>query len=88
MKDIIKEIKDLLQKGNFVLGTEETLKAVKKGTIKKVFVSENCPEEILKDLKKYSDVEKFEVVDTKISNKDLGTIAKKPFSISIISAIK
>lgn len=88
MKDTIKEIKDLLKDGNFSLGTEESIKAAKKGTIKKAFVSKNCPEEISSELKRYAEINKFEVISLDISNKDLGTVAKKPFSISIISAIK
>lgn len=88
MKDAIKEIRELLKKGNFVLGTEETIKAAKKGSIQKAFVSENCPKNISEDLKRYAEIGKFEIINLEISNKDLGTIAKKPFSISIISAIK
>ncbi|MCK5107204.1 MAG: ribosomal L7Ae/L30e/S12e/Gadd45 family protein [Nanoarchaeota archaeon] len=88
MKDTIKEIKELLKTGTFVLGTEESLKAAKQGTIQKAFVSSNCPEDISEELKRYADINKFEIVLMDASNKELGTLAKKPFSISIISAIK
>ena len=36
MKDNIKEIKELLKTDKFVLGTKESIKSAKKGTIKKI----------------------------------------------------
>jgi len=88
MADIIKQIKDSIKTEKVIFGTEQTLKLIKKGKIKTVFVSSNCPEGIISDLERYSKLDKFELVKTESSNKELGVFAKKPFSISIISVLK
>jgi len=87
MKDQIKEIKDLIKEGNVVFGTEQTLKSAKNGTLKIAFVASNCKEDIKKDLTKYSNIGKFELVELEMNNRDLGTISKKPFSIAIIGVL-
>ena len=84
----MKEIKDLLKTKNFVLGTERTLKNVKLGKIKTVYIASNCREDIKDDLNKYSKLSKFELKTLDITNRELGTTCKKPFSVSIIGVLK
>jgi large subunit ribosomal protein L30e len=88
MKDTIKEIKEILSKGKFAFGAEQAIKAAKNNALKKIFVCSNCQKDLLDDLKKYSELSGFEVIQLEVSNKELGTIAKKPFSIAVISVMK
>ena len=88
MKDTIKDIKDSIKTEKVILGTEQTLKLIKQGKIKKIFVSLNCPPNIVLDLERYSKIDKFELIKTQASNKEMGVFAKKPFSVSIISILK
>ncbi len=88
MKYTNKDIKDSIKTEKVILGTEQTLKLIKQGKIKKVFVSSNCPKDISSDLERYTKVDKFELILTDASNKELGIFAKKPFSISIIGILK
>ena len=88
MKDQIKRIKDIIKEKNVVFGTEQTLKAAKNGTLKTAFISNNCKLDIKDDLTKYSSIGTFELVELDINNRDLGTISKKPFSISIVGVLK
>jgi len=78
------EVKKALKDKNITLGTNEVLRKLRLGGIKKVFVSKNCPNDLLESIKKYAEFAKVDVIKLKLSNEQLGTACKKPFSISII----
>jgi large subunit ribosomal protein L30e len=84
----ISEIKNNLKNKRLVLGTGLTVKQLKRGNISKVFLSSNCPESVKKDVAHYSQVAGVEVEDLGIPNTELGTVCKKPFSVSIVGLIK
>lgn len=88
MKNRINEVKETLKKKKTVLGSEQTLKAARTGNLAKVFMCSNCEEEVREDIKRFSEISGFELVVLSVSNHDLGTIAKKPFSISVIGVLK
>jgi len=79
LKEAIKEGKGL------IFGTHRTLKKLKMGEIKKVYVSSNCPEEVLGDLEHYSKIHNIPLVKLKENNEELGIICKKSFHISVLS---
>ena len=78
LKEAIKENKRL------VLGTHRTLKKLKMKSLKKVYVSSNIPEEILEDIEHYSKLYNIPLVKLKETNEELGTLCKKPFSVSVL----
>ena len=40
------EIRKMVSSSNVVIGTERTLKSLKTGKVKKIFLTSNCPEKI------------------------------------------
>jgi|TARA_Y100000310_G_scaffold75462_1_gene71757 large subunit ribosomal protein L30e len=78
------EIKNLIKEGNIIFGTERTLKRLKLGKVKRVLVSSNCQERVLKNIKHYAELSKAEFVKLQYPNDQLGLICKKPFSISVL----
>ena len=88
MKDSIKEIKQLLKTKKLVFGTKQVIKNIKKNKIEKLFISSNCKDETKTDLQHYSKMGKVEGISLKNSNKDVGIICKKPFSISVVGVLK
>jgi len=84
----IKEIKKFIKTGELVIGTDMTLKNLRRGHIAKVFTASNCNESVKKDLIYYSRLNNAEFVEMQYANEDIGVICKKPFSISVISIIK
>jgi large subunit ribosomal protein L30e len=78
------DIKKDLENEKSVNGTERTLKKLKLGELKKVYVSVNCPEDIREDLEHYTKINKTELIYLKENNEELGVICKKPFPISIL----
>lgn len=67
----------------FKVGTEETIKALKSGEAKEVYVSSNCPDELKERVKKYVDTVGGSFNQLKVNNEELGVICKKPFSINM-----
>ncbi len=84
----VKEIKESLKTAHLVIGKEQLIKELKKGKIKKVFLSSNCPQTLKKSLEKYAQLAEAEVSGLKETNVELGVVCKKPFSISVIGLIK
>ena len=82
------EFKKLLKSKPIVIGTERTVKNLKKGRIEKIFLSSNCPANVEKDLSYYAPLGKADVVKLQYPNDELGVICKKPFSISVLSILK
>ena len=82
------DLKKLIREGNIILGTDVVLKRLKKGEISTVFVAKNCPAEVLVQLEHYHKVSTFELEKTELTNKELGVLCKKPFSIVLIGVPK
>jgi large subunit ribosomal protein L30e len=82
------ELKKVLKGENVIIGTERTMKELKRGNVERVFVSSNCPALVEGDIDYYTRLGSVEKVKLPIPNEELGVICKKPFSISIISLMK
>lgn len=82
------EIRKNLITKKLIIGTDETLKNIRKGLITKVYVASNCPEDLMKDLRRYSKISGFEIFDTKLPNDELGAVCKKPFNIALLGVLK
>ena len=82
----MKELKEAIKFGKgLVIGTERTLKKLKMNEVKKVYVSSNCPKDVLDDIEHYSKIHNILLVKLKENNEELGIICKKPFLISVLS---
>lgn len=82
------EIRKELESGKLVIGTEVSLKELKKSNLAKVYVSSNCPEDILGDLEHYAPLANTELIKLIIPNDELGVVCKKPFAVSILGLLK
>ncbi len=82
------EIRKNLTTKKLIIGTDETLKNIRKGLITKVYVASNCSEDLMKDLRRYSKMSGFEIFDTKLPNDELGAVCKKPFNIALLGVLK
>ncbi len=82
------EIRKALEAGKIIIGTEKTIKELKKDSLAKVFLSMNCPEDVREDLAHYSALVSTEVVELTVNNNELGIVCKKPFAVSILGLSK
>ena len=81
----MKELREALkQKNKVIIGTEKTLKLLKKGQLTIVYMSSNCPGHVKQDVEHYAKLHEIKIIKLNESNEELGVICKKPFSISIL----
>ena len=86
--ELLVDIEKLIADGKAVLGAEQAIKLLKQGRLKAVLVASNCPEQTKRDAKYYCSISAVEFEELLITNEDLGTVCKKPFSVSVISILK
>jgi len=81
---IEKEIKENVKKNNVIFGYKEVIKALKCSKLEKVIIASNAPERVKKDVEYNSRISgtKVEIFDK--TNKDLGILCGKPFSVSVL----
>ena len=84
MTDILGEIRGILKENLAVLGEQRTLKLLRAGKLKKVFVAANVSSFVKEDLRRYGQLSNVAVVDLTLSNEEIGVLCKKPFLISVI----
>lgn len=82
------EIKKLLEQGKQLIGSDRTLKELRKGNVTKVYVSTNASKSLLEDLEYYKEIGGVELISLNMNSEELGTFCKKPFRISVIGALK
>ncbi len=82
------EIKRMLKAGNIVIGTERTIKSLRKGHVQKVLVSSNCSANVEQNIHYYAGLSGAEMHKLDVPNDELGIICKKPFSISVLAVLK
>ncbi len=81
----IKELRDALKEQKMIFGTKATLQQLKKGTVKKIFISGNCPVAVRESIKHYSKLANVDVVELQQPGDELALICKKNFSVSVLS---
>jgi large subunit ribosomal protein L30e len=79
----ITNLKKAIKDKKLTIGTERTIKTLKNGKLKEVFMASNCPEEIKKQVRNYAKIAKVELTELEETNEELGTMCKKPFSINL-----
>lgn len=85
MKD---DIRKLLGSDKLIMGAERTIKALRAGTLEKVYLANNVEEETFDDIKQFAKIADVEIIETDMPNDDLGVLCKKPFSISVLGVLK
>jgi len=80
----IDEIRTVLKEGHAVVGSKQTLSLLREKKLKKVFLAANAPATLVQNVMHYSMITGVPVVPLQQNNEELGTLCKKPFSISVI----
>ena len=84
----IESLRKLLGTKKIIIGTEKTIKALKSGKIEKVYLASNCEANAAEKIKYSCKLAKADFVKLDYPNDELGTLCKKPFSISVIGFLK
>ncbi len=78
------EIKELIASGNAVIGNNKVIASIKDGSVQRVLLAKNAPQELKDDAKYYANLANIELVQLEQDNEELGIICKKNFFIAII----
>jgi len=81
--DIKRALRSVQETGKVSIGFKETVKTLKKGQVKLVIVSKNCPPNSMKEIRKH----KVPVYTYDGNNAEFGAACGKPFSISTLAVI-
>ncbi len=84
---VVAELQKLLANNKLVFGTQQTLKLLREGKAKKVFLMSNCKPSVKKDVEKYCGLNNVECVELSQTGEEAGTLCRKPFSISVIGVL-
>lgn len=83
---MIDDLKEKLENELVTIGTDETIKNLRKGNLEKVFITKNCPHGVREEIMDYAG--ETEVIEIDSTNEELGTMCKKPYGISILGFLK
>ena len=75
------ELKKALKEKKLIFGAERTLKNLKFGKCKKVFLSSNCSPKVREEIKSFG----VEVIELSEPNTEIALLCKRPHSISVLS---
>lgn len=82
---MIEDLKKALTDKKMLYGTNETMKALKQGKVKEVFLASNCPAKVVSDIEHYAKLCGASVKRLDIHDKEVALICKKHHSISVLS---
>ncbi|MDH5442729.1 MAG: 50S ribosomal protein L30e [Candidatus Hadarchaeaceae archaeon] len=86
--DVSKEIRQAVDTGNVILGTDKSRKVLKIGQAKLVIVSSNCRSEVLEDIRRYSGLANIPVHIFAGDSAELGLACGKPFLVSVLAVLE
>jgi len=86
--DEIKLIKEAVKSDSVIIGTEESIKALRNGKVEKVFMTKKIPSSIQDEIEKFASIQKVDCIPVDVLNDELGTLCKKQFPISVLSIKK
>jgi large subunit ribosomal protein L30e len=84
----LEDLKKAVGNKNLILGSQRTVKELKKGSLKKIFLASNCDKATKETIEINAKVLKVDVSKLNITSEELGIIVKKPFSVSVASLLK
>ena len=82
------ELKKIVGTEKLVLGSDRTLKLLKKGKIDRVFIASNAPENVRADIKSHGKLAGVTVEELDVPNEEVGILCKKPFPVAVASRLK
>ncbi|MCB9359314.1 ribosomal L7Ae/L30e/S12e/Gadd45 family protein [Candidatus Woesearchaeota archaeon] len=73
----VDELKKLAQKETIVFGSNEVLRKLKRGQIKKIFLASNVPADIEEDIRHNAGIAKVEIEVVGMPNDEFGMVFKR-----------
>jgi len=84
---ILKDLKNKIQEGKVVIGTERVLKGLREKKLKEVFLANNYPQKAKDDINHYAKLTGISVIELSLDNEELGLFCKKSFFVSVLGTL-
>ncbi|MBI5797661.1 ribosomal L7Ae/L30e/S12e/Gadd45 family protein [Candidatus Woesearchaeota archaeon] len=81
----VEDLKKAIKEEKLTFGAEETIRKLKLGKIKTVFIAKDCKASYKDRILDYKKQGNIKVLELDISESEIGTLCKKQFSISMLS---
>ncbi|MBW2970290.1 ribosomal L7Ae/L30e/S12e/Gadd45 family protein [Candidatus Woesearchaeota archaeon] len=85
--DFVEELKKLVAAEKVILGTDGSLKMLRRGKLVKVVLSSNCDPKVKEDFERYCKLAGIECVSIAQNSDEIGVLCRKPFAISVIGVL-
>ncbi|MGQ9788546.1 MAG: 50S ribosomal protein L30e, partial [Candidatus Hadarchaeaceae archaeon] len=87
MLELSKKIAQAVSNGKVIIGTNRSLKALKRGQARLIIAASNCSPEALQDARHYSRLSGVELRIYEGDNVSLGLACGKPFSVDMLAIL-
>lgn len=84
-KELMNKLKEAIADNTVVIGSKEAKKHLKLKDVKLIIIATNCPDDVRKDIEKYSDISETKIEEFDGTAKELGIMCGKPFPIAVLS---
>ncbi|MEA3378694.1 MAG: ribosomal L7Ae/L30e/S12e/Gadd45 family protein [Nanoarchaeota archaeon] len=81
----LEKLKKALKEEKLIFGIKETIKNIKNGNAKTVFLASNCSDSIKEQIRHYAKLGDFEIMELGVPDSEIGMLCKKLHSISVLS---
>jgi large subunit ribosomal protein L30e len=86
--DINREIRQAVDTGKVILGSDKSVKSVKLGQAKLVILASNCPDAVRSDVEHYVKLANIPIHVYEGDSSALGLACGKPFLVSVVAVLE
>ncbi len=86
--DINREIRQAVDTGKVILGSDKSVKSVKLGQAKLVILASNCPDAVRSDVEHYAKLANIPIYTYESDSSALGLACGKPFLVSVVTVLE
>jgi len=86
--DINREIRQAVDTGKVILGSDKSVKSVKLGQAKLVILASNCPDAVRSDVEHYAKLANIPIHVYEGDSSALGLACGKPFLVSVVTVLE
>ena len=79
------ELKKVLTKGKVTIGSKETLRKLKMGEVKQVFLASNCSKQVKEDIEHFKSIADVKIIELAEPSDELMLVCKKNFPVAVVS---
>jgi len=81
----VAQLREALRSQKLVVGTRQTLRNLKRGKVKVVFLSKDCHPHTKETISYYSTLGKVQIIPMEQGGREIAQLCKKNFPVSVLS---